>query len=331
MGIGGSIHVRRRWNAVFGFDMMSGRAGDGDDKVTPEQIFTALAEAERLPRDAMIEAGEKRDRMVPVFLDLIHRLRRATPDTVAEDDLSAFLFAFFLLGEWRDTGAYRPLITLLRHDPELLDLLLGDGLTEGTARVVAGVCDGDLQPIFETIEDPGADEFVRCQMIDALVMISQDRPETRPKVTAYLEQFFTAAIDKPKTLWGSWAFAVADLGLEHLESQVREAFVQEWISPDETDFDFFHRQLQEAATGGKSSWYHSSRNSRLIESAIDDLSGWYCFSDAFLRDRAAADMPEDEWLSDFADETFQRDAPKVGRNDPCPCGSGKKFKKCCLH
>jgi SEC-C motif-containing protein len=24
-----------------------------------------------------------------------------------------------------------------------------------------------------------------------------------------------------------------------------------------------------------------------------------------------------------------RDAPKVGRNDPCSCGSGKKFKKCC--
>ncbi len=24
-----------------------------------------------------------------------------------------------------------------------------------------------------------------------------------------------------------------------------------------------------------------------------------------------------------------RDAPKTGRNDPCPCGSGKKFKKCC--
>ena len=22
---------------------------------------------------------------------------------------------------------------------------------------------------------------------------------------------------------------------------------------------------------------------------------------------------------------------KIGRNDPCPCGSGKKFKKCCLH
>ncbi|HEV7904775.1 MAG TPA: preprotein translocase subunit SecA, partial [Pyrinomonadaceae bacterium] len=27
--------------------------------------------------------------------------------------------------------------------------------------------------------------------------------------------------------------------------------------------------------------------------------------------------------------TVTRDAPKVGRNDPCPCGSGKKYKKCC--
>lgn len=27
--------------------------------------------------------------------------------------------------------------------------------------------------------------------------------------------------------------------------------------------------------------------------------------------------------------TYQREHPKVGRNDPCPCGSGEKFKKCC--
>jgi preprotein translocase subunit SecA len=28
-------------------------------------------------------------------------------------------------------------------------------------------------------------------------------------------------------------------------------------------------------------------------------------------------------------QTIIREAPKVGRNDPCPCGSGKKYKKCC--
>ena len=29
-------------------------------------------------------------------------------------------------------------------------------------------------------------------------------------------------------------------------------------------------------------------------------------------------------------EAIKRSSPKVGRNDPCPCGSGKKHKKCCL-
>ncbi len=38
------------------------------------------------------------------------------------------------------------------------------------------------------------------------------------------------------------------------------------------------------------------------------------------------------WLYDEGEiipETVVRTGPKVGRNDPCPCGSGKKYKKCC--
>ena len=38
-----------------------------------------------------------------------------------------------------------------------------------------------------------------------------------------------------------------------------------------------------------------------------------------------APNPESE---DAKIETVRRDRPKVGRNDPCPCGSGKKYKKC---
>jgi len=30
------------------------------------------------------------------------------------------------------------------------------------------------------------------------------------------------------------------------------------------------------------------------------------------------------------EKQMARRPPKVGRNEPCPCGSGKKFKKCCL-
>ena len=30
-------------------------------------------------------------------------------------------------------------------------------------------------------------------------------------------------------------------------------------------------------------------------------------------------------------ETVRRQTPKVGRNDDCPCGSGKKYKNCCMN
>lgn len=36
-----------------------------------------------------------------------------------------------------------------------------------------------------------------------------------------------------------------------------------------------------------------------------------------------------EWDNVERIETYRKTEPKIGRNDPCPCGSGKKYKKCC--
>jgi len=36
-----------------------------------------------------------------------------------------------------------------------------------------------------------------------------------------------------------------------------------------------------------------------------------------------------EWLTGFIKKDTQTSGSKIGRNDPCPCGSGKKYKKCC--
>jgi hypothetical protein len=44
----------------------------------------------------------------------------------------------------------------------------------------------------------------------------------------------------------------------------------------------------------------------------------------------AAAMFEEMETEEGAQATVRRIGPKVGRNDPCPCGSGKKHKKCCL-
>lgn len=98
--------------------------------MSPDEIFAALAAPEGFPREAMTAAGEHREEMIPVFLDLIECLQRADLHSVADEDRAAFLFVFYLLGEWRDPRAYRPLAGLLRHDPLFLDALLGDVLTE---------------------------------------------------------------------------------------------------------------------------------------------------------------------------------------------------------
>jgi uncharacterized protein len=78
----------------------------------------------------------------------------------------------------------------------------------------------------------------------------------------------------------------------------------------------------------------------LTKEQEDDLLQWMCagaarayrhFADA-RREFANAlydDTLEDEDIDDYYHETYVRPEPKIGRNEPCPCGSGKKFKKRC--
>jgi hypothetical protein len=47
-----------------------------------------------------------------------------------------------------------------------------------------------------------------------------------------------------------------------------------------------------------------------------------------LEGKKPAELLEGGRLLPEKAETFRREEPKVGRNDPCPCGSGKKYKKC---
>lgn len=50
----------------------------------------------------------------------------------------------------------------------------------------------------------------------------------------------------------------------------------------------------------------------------------------FLGDEVELFCDDDDVIDPHTQVTYKRDIPKIGRNDPCPCGSGKKFKKCCL-
>lgn len=57
----------------------------------------------------------------------------------------------------------------------------------------------------------------------------------------------------------------------------------------------------------------------------------YIDEDAVRAMQGGGQLPDEAQIPDreHKQETFRRDQPKVGRNDPCPCGSGKKYKNCC--
>ena len=87
---------------------------------------------------------------------------------------------------------------------------------------------------------------------------------------------------------------------------------------------------------------------RLLGCTVVEFGWWACFNpckrqedwindegddsetDSVLLAQVRALRRDPGYLDAFeAEVPFVRDTPKVGRNDPCPCGSGKKFKKCC--
>ena len=55
--------------------------------------------------------------------------------------------------------------------------------------------------------------------------------------------------------------------------------------------------------------------------SIRQMKKWMKEHEQELRNEGTANLPKVE--------TVVHDGPKIGRNDPCPCGSGKKYKKCC--
>jgi uncharacterized protein YecA (UPF0149 family) len=63
---------------------------------------------------------------------------------------------------------------------------------------------------------------------------------------------------------------------------------------------------------------------------------WYAQDDSASSEEEEVTTAREQEAYDLPDEMritppipIVEHSPKVGRNDPCPCGSGKKYKKCC--
>ena len=74
---------------------------------------------------------------------------------------------------------------------------------------------------------------------------------------------------------------------------------------------------------------HDIRKSRKKrDQRLKKRRGWL---DELANNYEMSDEEEEIFKKPATVVPFKRESPKIGRNDPCPCGSGKKYKKCCLN
>lgn len=77
--------------------------------------------------------------------------------------------------------------------------------------------------------------------------------------------------------------------------------------------------LKEDALKHKQPWLTAKEEERALDKAQEDMPAVIGDIYRFWKTQRASTNP------------IQRESDKIGRNDPCPCGSGKKFKQCCGH
>lgn len=291
----------------------------------PTAILDRLTDTEELPEAALRAASAQRGEMVPLFLRAIEDYLARDP-AAREEQPTPLFFIFHLFGEWREKSAYRPLARLLRLPA--IEELLGDVTNETSHRIMAAVFDGDPQPLYDIILDPDADEFVRFRMCEALAMVTLRGELDRAEATRFLREAFTQIQPQAQCfVWIGWQSAIALLGLSELKPLVRQAFERGFIDPQWMGFEHFEGDLAAAIARPGTSPQSADRNEyTLFGDAVEELSGWY----GLKKDADARLERADREADLLLEEPYRNPFRGVGRNDPCPCGSGRKFKNCCL-
>lgn len=289
------------------------------------------------PCQAIAFANEHREEMAPHLLDVLARVA-ANPSIVTEDpDYILHEYAMHLLASWADMRAYAPLVALGHLDEDTLEAVLGDSVTESFDRCLASVCDGNLAPLKALFEDTQASFWARGAALDAMVVRVLVGDDSRDALVQYLlvrGDLEAQRLRSPGVLHAGLEVidcivgAACDLAAVELQSRIQSWFDDSLLDPMVADRAWVDACMRES--------FEASRQKRLVRGktymrdAETEMAWWAAFADVPVDAKTQASRLADfDRLPHKPTEPVVRSGPKIGRNDPCPCGSGKKYKKCC--
>jgi len=195
---------------------------------------------------------------------------------------------------------------LLETTRDKLDLLDG-WITESTPTLLAAFGESAIERLKEWVLDEKLDLYIRGSIATALNVIAHQHPDKTEEIKAFLSNLLEDTKDPTFA-----AFLIDEL-LSFKDAkflpQVQKAFEDERIDTDvinEHIVDWLFNLPE------KEQSYFKFMRSPLVHFSRENIS--------YLK---KISYPEKKTPA-------KKTQMKIGRNDPCPCGSGKKYKKCCM-
>lgn len=239
--------------------------------------------------------------------------------------------------------------------------LMGDNITGDYGKILASVCGGILEPIKDLIEDASVDQYVRTEGLQALLVLLNKGILSREQLAAYFKELFNGKLRVDDSyIWEYLPYCCALIQPADLMDEVLQAVTDERITALLFDKAHFESHLAMTVDEALEELGEDDSYQMITENDVLMLEEWVGEMDFTEHDDEDADLEDDEEYEEeddeydeydeygededdedeyvygkHADDTVEQVAPMVrldftGRNQPCPCGSGKKYKKCCL-
>ncbi len=285
------------------------------NNLTPEQLIHKLSVAGRYPNPDLINAiFERRSETEPLLLSLFSE--SFDDDWPSDNDprWHRFTHAGAFMIAWQNLDALSIFARLYMDDDkqDWLEAYEEDLYYYGPAAIPY------LQQVVGK-DSGGKWHYGRGLSGSTLQRIAAYYPETREEIAA----IFRALLPLPDAIssdhdemWGNWAAELGELSDEASRDHILALDDIGIFSPE-----FFMRQnyLRDMNRGFKTQKPPQPYDIR------DDYQKLYEWEQE--NHKRIAREREQQQASRIR-PAQQRSEPKVGRNDPCPCGSGKKYKKC---
>jgi hypothetical protein len=297
--------------------------------LTVEQILAGLSHQRPEPPLRLLAAVDlHREKLVGPFVQAVeHTLEH--PNDAENAEAQLFCYALGFLGKWRAPQAF-PLVHRWLSLPEEDALVLtGDLPLFWGARLLARTGGQEIAAIKQLIINSKASESGRCEGIEALALLVAQSEYAQAEAEDYFGWLMREGLSPDDSeAWEVLIEACIKIEAVTLFNDLRQRG-EDLMDP------FLLSEMKQVASEPR-----GARLARYREEAgpFEDLaveSRW-----AFFHEDWEAD--DDAFALDAGDDTFPPPfdepyvppqpyiaPPKVGRNDPCPCGSGKKYKKCC--